>query len=44
VGHASILTLFVLVEAVDGRSVIYSIRARGTASDRAFFHGVDVCG
>jgi hypothetical protein len=29
---------------VDGWSVIYSIRDCRTASDCAFFRGVDVCG
>jgi len=43
-GHASILTVVVPLEAVDGQSVIFSIRPRETASDRRFFRNVDVCG
>jgi len=42
--HASILTVVVPIEAVDGQSVIFSIQARETASDRPFFCSVDVCG
>src|SRR5215470_1887543 len=44
VGHASILTRCIAVGAVDGQSVIFSIRPRETASERAFFRDVDVCG
>jgi hypothetical protein len=44
VGHASNLTVRIPVEAVDGQSVIFSIHARETASERAFFRDVDACG
>src|SRR5712691_11890176 len=43
-GHALLLSVFEPLEAVDGWSVIYSIHDCRTASDRAFFRGVDVCG
>jgi hypothetical protein len=42
--YASILTLCIAVEAVDGQSVIFSVRPRETASERAFLGHVDVCG